>query len=123
MLSPYLTQSDSMYGTVLVGEPSMSQLSRPPRFKFAAPVEFEWGSATVRAFVRDISANGLFIEMTDPLWIGATFSASLNLSPPLHLYCTVHRIDPSRGMAVRVAFANKENEQRFSELVQEVARK
>jgi PilZ domain len=100
----------------------MHILARPPRFKLNIPIQIEWGSTTLQGSVTSISANGLFIEMTNPLWAGATFLADLMVGPPLQMYCTVSRIDPSRGMAVRVAFVNKENDSRFMELVENVAR-
>ncbi len=101
----------------------MSPTSRPPRFKFNAPLEIQWGAITVQTSVCEISTNGMFIETANPFWIGATFSATLRVNPSLEMYCTVHRIEPSRGMAVRVAFANKESDERFAELVDQLARK
>lgn len=101
----------------------MSEYNRPPRFKFNAPLEIEWGAITFQVDISDISANGMFIETTNPFWIGATFSATLRVRPALQMYCTVHRIEPNRGMAVRVAFANKESDERFVELVDKLQRK
>jgi hypothetical protein len=40
---------------------------------------------------------------------------------PVQMYCTVTRIDPSRGMAVRIAFPTKEYEDRFTKLVERVS--
>jgi hypothetical protein len=101
----------------------MSIIARPQRFSLNIPIQIEWGSATLQASVTIVSANGLFIETANPLWTGATFLANLMLGPPLQLYCTVSRIDPTRGVAVQVAFANKENDQQFTELVKDSARK
>jgi hypothetical protein len=77
-------------------------------------------SATLEASVNGISANGLFIETVAPLSVGATFSANLMIDPPLQMYCTVTRIDPSRGMAVRIAFTTREHENQFTKLVEKV---
>lgn len=98
----------------------MSIVARPQRFKLNIPMQIEWGSITLQGSATSISANGLFIEIANPLYIGATFSAELMIGPPLQLYCTVSRIDPRRGMAVRIAFANRENESRFTELVEKI---
>ena len=74
---------------------------------FRADLEFEWGSAVLRASTRDISASGMFIEATDPLWIGAGFTARLNIQHPVRLDCSVKRIEPGRGMGVSVAYPER----------------
>jgi PilZ domain len=70
------------------------------RRKFPGKLEIEWGSATLTATVRDIGPHGLFIELTPPLWVGATFHARLMLNPVLRLDCTVRRVEPGGGIAV-----------------------
>jgi hypothetical protein len=87
---------------------------KPIRLKCDAPIEIYWGSSTLLARVRDMSVAGLFIETSPPLWIGATFSASLMLNPPLQINCTVRRIEPNRGMGVQVTFMDSETSQRFA---------
>jgi hypothetical protein len=77
-------------------------------------VEIYWGSETLHARVSDISIAGLFLELSTPLWIGATFSAKLMLKPPLQLNCTVRRVVPNRGMGVHVAFTDSETCIRFA---------
>src|SRR5881296_1356517 len=52
------------------------------RYSFRADLEIEWGSAVLRGSTRDISASGMFIEAVDPLWVGAGFTARLNLKQP-----------------------------------------
>jgi len=88
-----------------------------PRYSFRADLEIEWGSAVLRASTRDISANGMFIEAMDPLWIGAGFSARLNLERPLKLDCFVKRIEPGHGMGVAVAVAESDSQQLFHDLL------
>jgi PilZ domain-containing protein len=73
-----------------------------PRYDFHANLDIEWGSAVLRANTRDISASGMFIESPDPLWVGAGFTASLRLEPPVRLVCSVKRIEPGRGMGVAI---------------------
>ena len=71
----------------------------------------------LRASTRDISANGMFIESPDTLWIGAGFTARLNLERPMKLDCFVKRIEPGRGMGVTVAMSETENHQRYQQLL------
>jgi hypothetical protein len=88
-----------------------------PRYSFRADLEIEWGSAVLRASTRDISANGMFIEAVDPLWIGAGFTARLNLERPLKLDCFVKRIEPGHGMGVAVAVAESDSQKLFQDLL------
>ena len=87
------------------------------RYSFRADLEIEWGSAVLRASTRDISANGMFIEAVDPLWVGAGFTARLNLKQPLRVDCSVKRIEPGRGMGVSVALAGSESQKLYQDLV------
>jgi hypothetical protein len=88
-----------------------------PRYSFRADLEIEWGSAVLRASTRDISSNGMFIEAIDPLWIGAGFTARLNLSRPLLMDCSVKRIEPGRGMGVSVSLAESESQKLYQDLL------
>ncbi len=101
------------------GEHSARRLERrwAPRYSFRADLEIEWGSVVLRASTRDISANGMFIEAADPLWIGAGFTARLNLPQPLTVDCSVKRIEPGRGMGVSVALAESESQRIYQELL------
>jgi hypothetical protein len=88
-----------------------------PRYSFRADLEIEWGSAVLRASTRDVSSNGMFIEALDPLWIGAGFTARLNLERPLRLDCSVKRIEPGRGMGVSVSLAEAESQKLYQDLL------
>jgi hypothetical protein len=66
---------------------------------------------------RDISANGMFIEAPDPLWVGAGFSARMNLAYPLRLDCMVKRIEPGHGMGVAVSLAESDSQKLYQELL------
>ena len=70
------------------------------RRQFRGKLEIEWGSATLTGTVLDISPRGLFVELTPPLWVGATFLARLIVNPILQLDCTVRRVEPGRGIAL-----------------------
>src|SRR2546425_11120571 len=67
------------------------------RYPCGAVLEMEWGSAVLRGRVLDISAEGMRIEIADPLWVGARFSAVLALEPPLRMECVVRRVEPGGG--------------------------
>lgn len=88
-----------------------------PRYSFRADLEIEWGSAVLRGSTRDISANGMFIEAPDPLWVGAGFTARLNLAQPVKLDCFVKRIEPGRGMGVSVAVSESESQKLYRDLL------
>ena len=88
-----------------------------PRYSFSADLEIEWGSAVLRAKTRDISANGMFIESADTLWIGAGFSAPLALDHPVKMDCSVKRVEPGRGMAVAVTVSEQQHHERYQNLL------
>lgn len=102
-----------------VGEHPARQLERrwAPRFPFRADLEIEWGSAVLRASTRDISASGMFIEAADPLWVGAGFTARLNLARTVSLDCSVRRIEPGHGMGVSVAASESESQKLYQDLL------
>jgi len=81
-----------------------------PRYLFRAGLEIEWGSAVLRGNTRDISANGMFIEVPDTLWVGAGFTANLQLDRPVKVVCSVKRVEPGRGMGVSVSFPEQQQE-------------
>jgi hypothetical protein len=101
------------------GDPSTRRLERrwAPRYLFRADLEIEWGSAVLRGSTHDISANGMFIESADPLWVGAGFTARLALEKPLKIDCFVKRVEPGRGMGVAVSVAEQPHQQRYQELL------
>jgi hypothetical protein len=88
-----------------------------PRYSFRANLEIEWGSAVLRASTRDISSNGMFIESSDPLWIGAGFTAHLVLDRRVKVDCSVKRIEPGLGMGVAVTLSEQQHEQRYQDLL------
>ncbi len=88
-----------------------------PRYTFRAGLEIEWGSAVLRGSTRDISASGMFIEAADPLWVGAGFTARMDLARPVKLDCFVKRIEPGRGMGVSVAVPETESQKLFEDLL------
>ncbi len=106
------------------GEHPSRRLERrwAPRYSFRAELEIEWGSAVLRGKTRDISSNGMFIESTDTLWVGAGFTARLALDRPVQINCLVKRVEPGRGMAVAVTVSEEQHQQRYQELLASLTR-
>jgi hypothetical protein len=92
-----------------------------PRYLFRAGLEIEWGSAVLRGNTRDISANGMFIEVPDTLWVGAGFTARLKLPQPVKLDCQVKRVEPGLGMGVSVALSENESHKAYRQLLSSLA--
>ena len=101
-----------------IGDSTTRRLERrwAQRYAFRTELDIEWGSAVLRASTRDVSASGMFIESADPLWIGAGFSASLQLDRPVRVDCRVRRVEPGLGMGVSVSFP-QEQQSPYQELI------
>jgi hypothetical protein len=91
------------------------------RYSFRADLDIEWGSAILAGKTRDISASGMFIEADDTLWIGAGFTAQLNLSRPVRVHCSVKRVEPGLGMGVSVVVAESAHQKYYQELLDSLA--
>ena len=118
---------DPWQGVVLVmttGEHPSRRLERrwAPRYSFRAELEIEWGSAVLRGKTRDISSNGMFIESTDTLWVGAGFIARLALDRPVRMDCSVKRVEPGQGMAVTVTLSGEPHQQAYQDLIASLTR-
>ncbi|MGB6430882.1 MAG: PilZ domain-containing protein [Candidatus Acidiferrales bacterium] len=92
------------------------------RCTFDAPLEIEWGSSTLPARVSQISASGMFIQIDQPLWVGARFEARLGVKPPLLLQCVVRRVAPGKGMGVSFEVVEPKGIERLEELVASLLR-
>jgi|HubBroStandDraft_4_1064222.scaffolds.fasta_scaffold364864_2 hypothetical protein len=92
------------------------------RCAFDAPLEIEWGSSTLGGRVSEISANGMFVQIDQPLWVGARFEARLGVQPPLLLQCTVRRVAPGQGMGVSFEVAEPKGFERLEALVASLIR-
>ena len=71
-----------------------------PRHRYPIEVVIAWGSKTIEACTQNISLTGMFIEITQPLWLHAEFTVRLSLPKPIKLDCVVKRVEPGRGMGV-----------------------
>ena len=103
-------------------QPSIKQTARPERRefhrkRFQGKMEMEWGSSILSGTLRDISPGGLFVEVTPPLWLGATFRARLLLDQDLWLDCRVVRIEPKNGNAAVFEIPEEGGKERLQELL------
>src|SRR3984893_13312841 len=88
-----------------MSEPPHSAVARPDRRQSQRrscdfEIDIEWGAASLKGRVRELSGEGMFIELADPLWIGASVAATLVLKNPVRVDCVVRRVTPRQGMAV-----------------------
>jgi hypothetical protein len=86
------------------------------------PLEIEWGSSTLPARVTQISASGMFVQIDQPLWVGASFEARLGVQPPLLLQCVVRRVAPGQGMGLSIQGAEPKGVERLEALVESLLR-
>jgi hypothetical protein len=87
------------------------------RKKLRAELEIEWGSTTLMGTIRDIGPSGLFVELTPPLWVGATFRARLLVTPVLKLDCTVRRVEPGGGIAISFGSMTESDKDQLEKLL------
>jgi len=90
---------------------------RSPRYNYQAGLEIEWGSARLKGRTRDISAEGMYIESEDVLWVGAGFRARLAIERAVWLDCSVKRVEPGRGMGVTIAVPENQSQKHFEDLL------
>jgi len=103
--------------------PGPPQRRHQPRYPYHAALDIEWGSAILKGHVSEISGEGMFIEMEQPLWVGAAFQARLALNPPLALHCVVRRVEPGRGIGTSVHTVEPEGASRLQALIHSLARR
>src|SRR2546427_10329490 len=105
------------------GSATQTERRRSTRYPFGAVLEMEWGSAVLLGRVLDISAEGMRIEIADPLWVGAKFSAVLALEPPLRMECVVRRVGPGGGMGGSLVTPGAQGRARLGALLDAVGKK
>jgi hypothetical protein len=98
-------------------EPPVSEGRSFYRRKARVGMEIDWGSTMLTGVVSDIGPRGLFVELTPPLWVGATFSARLMLDPVLQLNCTVRRVEPGKGFAVVFELPEESTQSQFEAIL------
>jgi hypothetical protein len=90
---------------------------RARRYSFFAGIELDWGSTVLHGTAREISANSLFIEISEWPCVYGRFSARLTLDTPLPLECLLQRVVPRQGFAVTISVPDREAKQRFDALL------
>jgi hypothetical protein len=94
---------------------------RSPRYPFRARLAVEWGSAVLGAEVCDLSREGMFLRIAQPLWVGATFSARMALEEPIEVDCVVRRVVPGHGMGVEFLQVPETTHSRLVSLLEELS--
>jgi hypothetical protein len=91
------------------------------RYKFEGALAITWGGTVLSGRVSDISAEGMFVEMSNPLWIGAAFFAQLMAEKLILLDCIVRWVEPGRGMGVSIVPPGEEGRKQFSAFLDTLA--
>jgi PilZ domain len=102
--------------------PQHQERRRETRYPFDAGLEIEWGSSTLAGRVKDISVSGIFFSLSEPLWLGASFAATVLLDPPINVHCVVERVEPGRGIAAKLVIPDPESKDRIAALIQGLER-
>ncbi|PYU30388.1 MAG: hypothetical protein DMG31_13900 [Acidobacteria bacterium] len=87
------------------------------RYQFQVDIEIEWRSKRVWGRVRNISREGMFIELDDVLEPGTKFSANLSLNVPLRVIGLVRRTVPQYGIGVSFVVPEQVDKRRFEALL------
>jgi hypothetical protein len=101
---------------------SSSERRKNPRYPCRAPVEIAWGQVTLEATLRDISATGMYLETTEPLWVRAEFTARVLLPEMLSFRCVVRRVDKGKGMVVEYLNLAQETRMNLNHLLWKLSR-
>ena len=88
-----------------------------PRYQFQVDIEIAWNSKTVWGRVRNISRQGMFIEVDNPAERGAKFTANLSLNIPLRIIGVVRRTTPRYGVGVSFLIPEQADQWRFEALL------
>lgn len=110
-----------MSNSLVAGAVNRTERRRAHRFLCDFDIKIEWGAAQLPGVVREISIEGMFVELEAPLWIGARFAAQMALDRPVDLDCVVCRVEPRRGMAVTFVAAQESGRTAISSLLQRLA--
>jgi len=93
------------------------------RNRFSGEIEIDWNSTVLTGRVRDISRQGMFIEIAERPTMGSIFSARLNLGTPLPIQCVVQRIALCQGIGVTFTLVDDmDSRQRLNALLRVLRR-
>lgn len=88
-----------------------------PRYHFEVDIEIEWRSAKVWGRVKNISREGMFIQLDDVPEPGANFFGNLSLNVPLRVIGLVRRTVPRYGIGVSFVIPEQGDRRRFEALL------
>lgn len=83
----------------------------------------DWGSEILRGRSRDMSEQGIFILMDNPLWVGAACTARLLVdgqAVPVNLL--VKRVQPLTGIAAVFVDLPEESQQKISDYLRALSK-
>ena len=92
------------------------------RYKFEGAIAINWGGTVLSGRVHEIDSQGMFVEISNPLWICATFYSQLMAENPNLLDCVVRWVEPGRGMGISVVAPREEGRKRFAALIDTLSR-
>lgn len=93
-----------------------------PRYQFQVDIEIEWGARRVWGRVKNISREGMFIELDDVLEPGTKFFGNLSLNVPLRIAGLVRRTVPRYGIGISFVIPEHADKRRFEALLIALAR-
>lgn len=101
----------------------MSHNERRRQLRYACKINvvIGWGSNMLSGIARDLSAEGMFVETRDPLWLRAEFTARLSLPEPIEVDCVVKRVVPGQGMGVQFKDLPEAEQEQVDILVRKLA--
>jgi hypothetical protein len=110
-----------MANPAIPGAVNPAERRRAPRFSCNFVIAIEWGAAVLHGAVKEVSNTGMFVELEDPLWIGASFAATAALDQPVVLDCVVRRVEPQRGMGLSFAVSQETGRAVVTQLLERLA--
>ena len=110
-----------MVNPVISGSINPVERRRAHRFPCNFEIAIEWGAAVLHGAVKEISNTGMFVELEDPLWVGARFAGILALDQPVVLDCVVCRVEPQRGMGLTFAASQEAGRAAVTRMLERLA--
>lgn len=94
---------------------------RYPRYGVQIDVEILFEGKTLRSFLTDVSAGGVFVVASNPLWTGAEFQLRILVGEPILARCVVRRVAIGKGMGIMFLELSPQDKQRLDRLLASLA--